>query len=125
MTAQLKRVIEDDVNSLFQDKGLVNRGATGEVNLLHALKLGGQEGGDWLENQVPQKFCRNKTKSEQYDFCPGDSITSHAGGHHPRLGYKEKKPMIHRLKYCSQHLHICALPSQDPQHTCPLILRFK
>ena len=98
MQSPIKRCIEDEVNSLLQGKGLVNRVATGEVKSLRALKLGGQEGGDWLENQVPQKFCRNKTKSEQYDLCPGDSITSHAGGHHPRLGYKEKKPMIHRLK---------------------------
>ena len=88
MTAQLKRVIEDDVNSLFQDKGLVNRGATGEVNLLHALKLGGQEGGNWLENHVPRKVWRIKTKADQCALCPGDSITSHAGGHHLRLGSK-------------------------------------
>ena len=94
----MKRGIEDEVNSLLQVKGSLNMEATGEVKLLHALKLGGQEGGNWLENHVPQKVFRIKTKDDQYDLCPGNIITSHAGVHHPRLGYKEKKPMIHRLK---------------------------
>ena len=73
-------------------------GATGEVKLLRALKLGGQEGGHRLENHVPRKVWRIKTKAAQYDLCPGDSITAHAGSHNPRLGFREKNPLIHRLK---------------------------
>ena len=41
----MKRGIEDEVNSLLQGKGLVNRGAPREVKSVHALKLGGKEGG--------------------------------------------------------------------------------
>ena len=55
MTAQMKRCIEDEVNSLLHGKGLVNRGSIGEVKLLRALKLGGQEGVNSLENNVPRK----------------------------------------------------------------------
>ena len=94
----MKRGIEDEVNILLQGKGLVNRGATGEVKLLFALKLGGQEGGNRLENHVPRKVWRIKKKAAQYDMCPGDRITAHTGGHNPRLGYKDKNPPIHQLK---------------------------
>ena len=50
-----KRGIEYEVNSLLHGKGLVNRGSIGEVKLLRALKLGGQEGVNSLENNVPRK----------------------------------------------------------------------
>ena len=98
MTDQIKRGIEDELNRILQGKGLVDRKTTGEVKSLRALKLGGQEGGNWLENNVPWKVWRIKTKDAQYYLCPGDSITYHAGFHHPHLGFEEKKHLIHRLK---------------------------
>ena len=98
MTAQIKRGIEDEVNSLLQGKGLVNTGETDEVKSLRALKLDGQEGGNRLENHVPRKVWRIKTKAAQYDLCPGNSITAHAGSRHPRIGSKDNNPLIHRLK---------------------------
>ena len=52
----MKRGIEDEVNSLLQVKGSLNMEATGEVKLLHALKLGGQEGGNRLEIMFPRRF---------------------------------------------------------------------
>ena len=52
----MKRCIDDELNSFLQGKGLVNMGATGEVKSLHALKLGGQEGVNRLENHVPGNF---------------------------------------------------------------------
>ena len=54
----MKRGIEYEVKSLLQGKGLVNREATGEVKSLRALKLGGQEGGNWLEITFPGRFGR-------------------------------------------------------------------
>ena len=94
----MKRCIDDELNSFLQGKGLVNMGATGEVKSLHALKLGGQEGVNRLENHVPRKLWRIKTKDAQYDLCTGERITARAGGYHPRLGYKENNQLIHRLK---------------------------
>ena len=79
MKYQIKICIEDEVNSLLQGWGLVNRGATGEVKSLHALKLGDQEGGNWLENQVPWKVWRIKTKATQYALFKADIINNHAG----------------------------------------------
>ena len=55
MPDQTKRGIEYEVNSLLHGEGLVNRGSIGEVKLLRALKLGGQEGVNSLENNVPRK----------------------------------------------------------------------
>ena len=94
----MKKGIEDEVNRLLQGKCLVNRGVTGEVKLLRALKLGVQEGGNWLENHVPWKVWRIKTKATQYSLFKGDIITAHEGVIHPRLGSKDKNPLIHRLK---------------------------
>ena len=94
----MKRGIEDEANSFLQGKGFFNRVLTGEVKLLHALKMGDQEGANRLENHVPRRVCRINTKDSQYASRPGDSITSHAGGHHPLIGSKEKNPLIHRLK---------------------------
>ena len=98
MTDQIKRGIEDELNRLLQGKGLVDRKTTGEVKLLRALKLGGQEGGNWLENNVPWKVWRIKTKATQYSFFKADIITAHEGVIHPRLGSKDKNPLIHRLE---------------------------
>ena len=87
MIYSIKRGIEDEVNRLLQGKGLVNRGATGEVKLLRELKFGGQEGGGgWLENHVPWKVCSIKTKATKYALFKGDIIMSRAGVHHPHLG---------------------------------------
>ena len=56
MKDQMKRVIEDEVNSLLQGKGLVNRVATDEVKSLRALELGGQEGGVGWKIKFPRSF---------------------------------------------------------------------
>ena len=56
MKYQIKIFIEDELNSLLQGRGLVNRGATGEVKSLHALKLGDQEGRVSWKITVPGRF---------------------------------------------------------------------
>ena len=89
---------EYEVNSLLQGKRFVNRGAPREVKSLCALKLGGQEEGNWLENHVPRKVWRIQTKADQYALCPGNSITAHAWGNDPCRGYEEKNHLTHRLK---------------------------
>ena len=94
----MKGGIEYETNSFLQGKGFFNRGLTGEVKLLHALKMGDQEGENRLENHVPRKVWRINTNAAQYALCPGDSIMDHAGVHHPLIGSKEKNPLIHRLK---------------------------
>ena len=70
----MKRDIKDEVNSLLQGKGLEKSRGTGEVKLLRALKLGAQEGVNWLKNNVPQKVYRMIMKDSQDVLRQGNIV---------------------------------------------------
>ena len=68
--------------------------------------------GNWLENHVPWKVWRINTKADQFALCPGDSITSHAGGHHLRLGSKYNNPLNRGATGEGKLLHALKLGGQ-------------
>ena len=70
----MKRGIKDDLNRLLQGNVLAKRRDTGEVKLLCALKLDGQEGISRSENHVPRKVWMTMAKDAQDALRQGDSV---------------------------------------------------